>query len=436
MTVSSPSSQSAAGLAARAAAVEILEGVLAEGRRLDELWPRAEGLPPRDAGFARALTYAGLRELGRLQEAISTFAPRPPERRAGAILLCGAAELLVLEGPPHAAVDCAVRLAKSSSARAMAPLINAVLRRVSEAGPEAFREIDPHLNAPGWLLKRLTGNFGEAETEAILGAHRAGAPLDLTLRDPAEAGLWAEKLGAEILPGGSLRLKPQGAVTALAGFEEGVWWAQDAAAAFPARMLGDLRGKRVLDLCAAPGGKTLQLAAAGAEVDALDISEERLERLSENLARTGLKARILAADALRWTPEAPYDAILIDAPCSASGTIRRHPDLPHLRGAKSGGLEKGLTLVQDQLLRLSAAWLKPGGALVYAVCSLWPEEGPQRVTSFLKARPEFRRESPPEGAVPPELLDSAGALSTRPSLWPQIGGLDGFHAALLRKAPA
>ncbi|WP_018631732.1 RsmB/NOP family class I SAM-dependent RNA methyltransferase [Neomegalonema perideroedes] len=426
-----------AGLAARAAAVEILEGVLADGRRLDELWARAEGLPPRDAGFARALTYAALREFGRLQFALASFLPKPPEGRAGAILLCGAAELLVLKGAPHAAVDCAVRLAKGGSARRLAPLVNAVLRRISEVGPEAFGELDPELNAPDWLLKRLKGNFGEAGTLAILAAHRAGAPLDLTPRDPAEAALWAEKLGARLTPGGaSLRLQPQGAVTALPGFAEGAWWAQDAAAAFPARMLGDVKGLRVLDLCAAPGGKTLQLAAAGAEVTALDVSDSRLERLSENLARTGLKAEIVAADALEWRPESRYDAILLDAPCSASGTIRRHPDLPHLRGAKSGGPEKGLSLIQDRLLRRAADWLKPGGAMVYAVCSLWPEEGAQRVTALLKARPELRREAPPAGAVPPELLDASGALSTRPDLWPETGGMDGFHASLLRKAPA
>ncbi|MDD2868830.1 transcription antitermination factor NusB [Neomegalonema sp.] len=427
-----------AGLPARAAAVQILEGVLADGRRLDELWAYAEGLSARDAGFARALTYAALREFGRLQVALATFLPKPPEGRAGAILLCGAAELLVLKGAPHAAVDCAVRLAKGSSARALAPLVNAVLRRVSEVGPEAFAELDPELNAPDWLIRRLKGNFGAAGTLAILAAHRAGAPLDLTPRDPAEAALWAEKLGAQRTPGGaSLRLQPQGAVTALPGFAEGAWWAQDAAAALPARMLGDVRGLRVLDLCAAPGGKTLQLAAAGAEVTALDVSAERMERLSENLLRTGLKAELVVADALDWGAESSsYDAILIDAPCSASGTIRRHPDLPHLRGAKSGGPEKGLALVQDRLLRRAAEWLRPGGAMVYAVCSLWPEEGPQRVTSLLKARPDLRREAPPAGAVPPELLDASGALSTRPDLWPEIGGMDGFHASLMRKAPA
>ncbi len=428
-------SDSPAGLAARAAAVEIIEGVLMDGRRLDEMWFAAEGLPPRDAAFARALVYAALREFGRLGEALAPFLPRPPDGQAGAIILCGAAELLVLEGAPHAAVDCAVRLAKAGRARRLSALVNAVLRRVSEAGPAALKALDPALNAPDWLLKRLTVNFGEAETRAILAAHLAGAPLDLTPKAPAETALWAEKLGASLTPGGgSLRLKPQGPVTAMAGFAEGAWWAQDAAAALPVRMLGDVKGKRVLDLCAAPGGKTLQLAAAGAEVTALDISEERLERLYENLQRTGLEADIIVADALNWRPDSRFDAILIDAPCSASGTIRRHPDLPHLRGAKAGGPEKGLSATQDALLNRAGSWLKPEGAMVYAVCSLWPEEGAQRVTAFLKRRPEFRREAPPAGSVPPELLDASGALSTRPSHWPEIGGLDGFHAVRLTRA--
>ena len=219
-------------------------------------------------------------------------------------------------------------------------------------------------------------------------------------------------------------------MSGLPGFEAGAWWVQDAAAAVPARMLGALEGRRVLDLCAAPGGKTLQLAAAGAAVTALDVSDARLGRLRENLARTGLGARVVVADALGWTPAGKFDAILLDAPCSASGTIRRHPDLPHLRG---GGNPATLVALQATLLARAYQWLAPGGRLVYAVCSLLPSEGEEQVARFLAATPGARVVAPDAAAlgIEPGWVDAAGGVRLRPDYWPERGGMDGFYAACI-----
>jgi 16S rRNA (cytosine967-C5)-methyltransferase len=274
--------------------------------------------------------------------------------------------------------------------------------------------------------------WGAEAAAEIAAAHAEAPPLDLTLRDPGEASHWAGRLDATVLETGSLRLAARAQVSALPGFAEGAWWVQDAAAALPARMLGPVAGERVLDLGAAPGGKTLQLAAAGATVTALDVSGPRLRRLKENLARTGLAAAVVEADALGWTPGEPYDAIMLDAPCSASGTIRRHPDLPHLRSGTDLG---PLLALQAALLDRAWGWLRPGGRLVFATCSLLPSEGEDQVAAFLARTPHARRLRP-SLALPEGWLDGDGALRTRPDFWAGRGGIDGFHAAALAKAEA
>ena len=285
---------------------------------------------------------------------------------------------------------------------------------------------------PGWLAEPIRHEWGVAALESIAAAHLREPPLDLTLRKPGDATEWAARLEAEVLPTGSLRLPRRGRVSGLPGFDEGAWWVQDAAAALPARLLGDVAGKRVLDLCAAPGGKTLQLAAAGAEVTALDMSRPRLGRLRENLDRTGLEARIVAADALGWTPAEPFDAVLVDAPCSATGTIRRHPDLPHVRAGRDLG-----PLIELQAVLLARAWamLRPGGRLVFCTCSLLPAEGEGQVAGFVAETLEARRIMPDVAAlgVDPAWIDGAGGLRLRPDYWPERGGMDGFYAALIEK---
>jgi 16S rRNA (cytosine967-C5)-methyltransferase len=257
------------------------------------------------------------------------------------------------------------------------------------------------------------------------------APHDLT--PFAEAGALAEALGAEVLPTGSLRLRDRPQISALPGFAEGQWWAQDAAAALPVRLIPDPAGKRILDVCAAPGGKTLHLAAASAQVTALDVSKRRMERLAENLARTGLTAETVVADALTWQPEAAYDAVLLDAPCSATGTLRRHPDLSWRRG----GIDlAALTGLQSKLLDRAAEWVVPGGFLVFCTCSLVKAEGEDQAQAFLRRHPGFARlpVANGEAGIAGAFLNQQGDLRTRPDYWPDLGGLDGFFAARFRRS--
>lgn len=423
---------SAPGQAARAAAAGLVAGVLERGRTLaDQLGEGAlRDLAPGERARAQRLAGAVLRHLHRIDAVLARHlrkAPPPPVRHA---LRLAAAELFLDGTPPHAAVDGAVRLAQAHpKARHLSGLVNAVARRLSEE-PAAW-ERAPEARLPDWLDAPVRAAWGDAAAAGIAAAHGRPAPLDLTPRDPSRAAALAEALEAEALPTGSLR-RPPAQVTALPGFAEGDWWVQDAGAALPARLFGDVAGRRALDLCAAPGGKTLQLAAAGADVTAVDLSRPRLERLQENLARTGLAARVVSADALVWEPEAEFDAILLDAPCSASGTIRRHPDLPHLRRDLDA-----LAALQQALLARAWDWLAPGGRLVYAVCSLLPQEGEAQAAAFLAARPEARRASADPAAlgVPPDWTDADGALRLRPDFWAGRGGIDGFYAAAIDKPP-
>jgi len=286
---------------------------------------------------------------------------------------------------------------------------------------------------PGWLWRSWVAAFGIETAGAVARANLIEAPLDVTLKDPDTAAQWAEALDAEILPTGSLRRRAGGDPATLPGFTEGGWWVQDAAAALPARLLGAVSGLRVADLCAAPGGKTLQLAAAGANVVAVDISEKRLRRLRENLERIGLEAETVAADAAAWTPPAPFDAVLLDAPCTATGTLRRHPDIAWNKGPEDIGR---LAVVQDRLLKAAMRMIRPGGTVVYATCSLQPEECGDRIAALAAAGLPF--EIDPVGAHETAGLGEAvtpdGALRTLPCHWAESGGIDGFYAVRLRRA--
>lgn len=431
-----PAAEAPAGRphAARIEALRLLAGVLEGGRPLSELTAEGAELSPAQRAAALARASETLRRLGQADAVLSRFLRRSPPPAARHALRLAAVEMLALGEAAHAAADGAVAAVRAQKGgERLTGLVNAVARRLGEEGPAIWQARDAARDSmPGWLRGRLSSAWGGAAAGRIARAHLARPPLDLTPKDPAQAEALAQALGAERLPTGSLRLKARGAVTALPGFEAGEWWVQDAAAALPARMLGDVAGLRVLDLCAAPGGKTLQLAAAGARVTALDVSEPRLARLRENLARTGLSAEIVTADALDWTPEAAFDAVLLDAPCSATGTARRHPDVPHLRESLD---LKRLTALQDALLDRAFGWLAPGGRLVFATCSLLPEEGERRMDAFLDRTPQAAPlpAEPAALGVPADWIDAAGRLRTRPDFWPERGGLDGFFAAALRR---
>ncbi len=427
---------SAPGLAARKGAAGLVAGVTERRESLSDLIAAGNGplaaLEPGERARAQSLATGVLRHLGRIDAVLGGFLRKAPPPHALNPLRLAVAEMRLDGVPDHAAVDGAVRLARSHPKGGhVAGLVNAVARKVA-AGGAALWEATPETGLPDWLADPVREAWGAAALAGIEAAHLREPPLDLTLREPADAAAWAARLGAEVLPTGSLRMAARGRVSGLPGFEEGAWWVQDAAAAIPARMLGDVKGLRVLDLCAAPGGKTLQLAAAGARVTALDVSRPRLARLRENLARTGLAARMVEADALGWTPAEPFDAVLVDAPCSATGTIRRHPDLPHVRAGRDPG-----PLVELQAALLARAWtmVRPGGRLVFCTCSLLPAEGEDQVARFADATPGARRVAPDATAlgIDPDWIDGAGGLRLRPDFWPDRGGMDGFHAASVEK---
>jgi 16S rRNA (cytosine967-C5)-methyltransferase len=422
----------------------LLIGVLDHGRTLDDALAQTQsisGLDGRDRAFARAIASTTLRRLGGIDAVLGRFLAKPlpaSAQFARAVLRTGAAQLLVLDTPPHAAVSEAVDLANSDrGARGFAKLINAVLRRVAAEGRSAFEALSPGADLPAWLFARWRAAYGETTAVAIAASLRAEPPLDITARNDAER--WAQTLGGTVLPSGTVRLRaatprahpppdaPRSAVEGLAGYLEGAWWVQDAAAALPARLLGEVKGEDVLDLCAAPGGKTLQLAANGARVTALDKAQDRLDRLRSNLRRTGLEAETVCADALEWSPPSPFDAVLLDAPCTSTGTLRRHPDAAWLRRPND---VRTIAALQVSLLARASAFLRPGGRLVYSVCSLEPEEGPDIVTQALKTG-AWRRGPKAQIGGTDGLMSPDGELRTLPCHWLERGGMDGFYAALL-----
>ena len=417
-----------AGFAARASALSQLQAVLDNGRQLEE---SAGNGSPADRAQARGLADLTLRRLGQIDDLLMRFVDRPPKSAGQHILRLMTAELVFNQTSPHAAVDIAVRLAKSNaSTRRLSGLINAVGRRLAEQGADIVATQDAaELNMPDWLADRLAEDWGPATARAIATAHLEPAPHDLTLRNPADGEALAQELRGTILPNGSLRLSDRPQISALPGYSEGAWWVQDAAAAIPAALTRAGPGKRVLDLCAAPGGKTMQLAATGADVTALDVSQRRLKRLAQNLDRTGLSAATVVADALSWQPDAPFDAILLDAPCSATGTIRRHPDLPH-RGEH---IDFGALLeLQQSLLRKAAGWLAPGGTLIYCTCSLFRSEGEDQIAQVLQGSPASVDPITTDDGVPDEMITEQGYFRSGPHQWHNIGGVDGFFAARLK----
>lgn len=389
---------------------------------------------PAERAEARSLADLVLRRLGQIDTLIQEFVTRKPKGRGLQILRLMTAELVFHGTPAHAAVDNGVRLARSAKATAgLAGLVNAVGRRLSEQGADLAAGQDAErLCMPKWLAKRLGADWGLAAARAIASAHLKSPPHDLTPRVQADAHLMAKELGAELLPTGSLRLDGRPQISALPGYSHGAWWVQDAAAALPVRLLGEVNDARVLDLCAAPGGKTLQLSTAGARVLAVDLSEARADRLAENLERTGLDAGIDIADVLEWEPPETPDVIVLDAPCSATGTIRRHPDLVHRTDGR--GIADLIDL-QSRMLDRAFAWLEPGGRMIFCTCSLLKAEGEDQLEAFLSrtASAEVMAANPVALGTPPGWITDRGALRTRPDFWPETGGLDGFFAVCLRK---
>ncbi len=387
-----------------------------------------ERLEPADRARAQRLALDVLRGLERADRVLDKHVRKNPPLHVRNILRLATVELCS-GGDAHGVVNDAVALtAGHKKGQHMKGMVNAVLRKIAADGPVEWAKLRvPRL--PKWLRDPLVMAWGGEAVMAMEAAQFAGAPVDITVKDDA-AG-WAERLGGVVLPTGSVRLAQAGQVSALPGFSDGAWWVQDAAAALPARLLDARPGEAVLDMCAAPGGKTLQMAAAGADVTALDISDSRLERVRENLARTGLKARVVARDALEH--QGRYDAILLDAPCSATGTIRRHPDLPHAKdGAEFGGLFELQSAMLDHALTL----LKPGGRLVFCTCSLLPDEGECQIEDALGRHPGLvvDRAALDRPGVDPAWITDEGGLRLRPDFWPDLGGMDGFYMAVLRTA--
>lgn len=419
----------------RVAAFELLLTVLQERRRFDEamaIHRDLSGLEPRDRAFARLLAATVLRRTTELDAIIAPLLKKPLRGKAAPVqnlLRLGAAQLIFLGTPAHAAVATSVATAEATGNRVYKGLVNAVLRRLVREG--ATPSDNPgRINTPDWLWKSWQKAYGEDTAEQIAAAHLTEPPLDITVKQRPE--WWAEQLEAELLPTGSLRRASGGDIRALPGFEEGAWWVQDAAAALPARLIRDVAGKTVIDLCAAPGGKTAQLAAAGAEVFAVDADATRLKRVTENLNRLKLDAHLVAADATKWVPAEPADAILLDAPCTSTGTIRRRPDIARL---KTQADVQRLAVLQDELLSRAADMLKPGGTLVYATCSLQPEEGPERINALLEKKAPFAREpmTPTELPGLESAITAEGDVRTLPSHWENRGGIDGFFIARLRR---
>ncbi|HEX2560074.1 RsmB/NOP family class I SAM-dependent RNA methyltransferase [Phenylobacterium sp.] len=420
-------------LAARSAALKLLEAALARRTGLDEalMGPAMSKLAARERAFARAVAMAALRRLGPIDKALAGKLTRPPPDPVRNILRLGAAQAFWLEVPEFAAVATSVELAAAGKGtRPFKGLVNAVLRGLLREGPPAAT---PEDLAPPWLFARWRAAYGEAAAKAI-GAMIAEEPAtDLTFKTAADAERLAPELEADALPGGSLRTARRGDLAEWPGFDEGAWWVQDASAAIPARLLDVQPGESALDLCAAPGGKTLQLAAAGAQVVAVDRSGPRLRRLSANLDRTRLKAEVVVADAADWRDPRTFHAVLLDAPCTATGTFRRHPDV--LWAAKPGEVAS-LSAVQTKLLSSAADRVKPGGRLVYCVCSLEPEEGEAQLARFLAARPDYSLMPirAGEGGAPEQSVRPDGTLRILPHHLP--GGGDGFFVARLTRSAA
>lgn len=422
-------SDAKSGLPARRSAVYLLTQITTEGRLMSELIGSGalDRLPPEERARAQRLATETLRGIGRLDRLIANHMRKTPPPFVQNVLRLAAWELID-GGASHGVVNDAVELvARNARTKTMKGMVNAVLRKTAAEAPDAWPKMAPP-RMPDWLRDPLAEAYGGDVMKAVDGAHFAGAPLDITVKEDPET--WAKRLDGVVLPTGSVRLRAQGQVSALPGYDEGAWWVQDAAAALPARILNAQKDEKVLDLCAAPGGKTLQMAAAGADVLAVDLSENRMERLRENLARTGVAASTKTSDAFEITGQ--YDAVLLDAPCSATGTIRRHPDLPY---AKDGSEFGALIDLQSAMMDHALGLLKPGGRLVFCTCSLLPDEGECQIEEALGRHDiQTDRAALMVAGVDPAWITEEGGLRLRPDYWPELGGMDGFYMAVLRKS--
>lgn len=425
------------GLPPRRAALDILT-LVAAGRTLDQALDDCRSfsaLEGPDRGLAHALAATVMRRRGTIDHLIGLYIDRPIAKRSARatdVLRIAAAQSLFLQTPDHAVVSTAVALAQEFRETAgYAGLVNAVARKIAAAGPAAIAALPERTDTPGWIWRGWERNYGAETARAIARAHRSEALIDLTPRDLDDAASLADTVHGIVLPTGSVRIAAGTKLTSLAGYDDGRWWVQDAAAAIPARLLGDVRGKLVYDLCAAPGGKTMQLAAAGAEVLAVDAEGSRLKTVAENLARTRLAAETLKADILDWAPPRLADAVLLDAPCTATGTIRRHPDISW---SKTEDQLKSLANVQAKMIDKAVSALKPGGLLVYCTCSLQPEEGENQAAAALARHKGLARvpvTAAEIGGLPAITRD--GDLRTHPAMLVADGGIDGFFAARFRK---
>jgi 16S rRNA (cytosine967-C5)-methyltransferase len=414
---------------ARAAAISLLDQVLGQGRLMSELMsgPDWMAMPPADRAAAQRLATDTLRGLEKADRVLKPFLKKEPPLhvlntlRLGTVELCsgGAAHGVVNEAVNHIAGG-------NKKTQGFKGLTNAVLRKVAEKGPAQWQLLrTPRL--PDWLREPLVMAWGREAVMAMEAAHFDGAPLDLTAKTNPE--VLAHATGGTLLPTGSVRLTGQTQVTQLPGYDTGDFWVQDVAAALPVQLLGDVSGLSVLDMCAAPGGKTMQLAAKGANVTALDLSHARLKRVEDNLSRTGLSARIEAGDALEFN-EGSFDAIVLDAPCSATGTIRRHPDLPH---AKQGDGIAELIALQAEMLDHALSLLKPGGTLIFCTCSLIPDEGECQIEEALERHKGLTVIKPELNGIDPSWITPEGGVRLRPDYWSDLGGMDGFYMARLTK---
>ncbi|MCA0961393.1 RsmB/NOP family class I SAM-dependent RNA methyltransferase [Salipiger bermudensis] len=412
---------------ARAQSVALLGQVLGQGRLLSDAMTGAawEAMPAPDRAAAQRMAQDVLRNLERCDRLLKPHLRKAPPLFVRNVLRLGAWELAT-GGAAHGVVnECVQIIAGDRKTHSMKGLVNAVLRKLTEEAPAKWPTLRvPRL--PRWLREPLSVAWGNKAVAAMEAAHLAGAPLDLSAK--GDAAELAAAVGGTLLPTGSVRLASAGQVSALPGYDTGEWWVQDAAAALPARLLGDVTGLSVLDMCAAPGGKTMQLAAAGAKVTALDLSEARMGRVRENLARTGLEVATVTGDALEH--DGSYDAILLDAPCSATGTIRRHPDLPQ---AKQGEGISELIGLQAAMIDHALSLLAPGGRLVFCTCSLIPDEGECQVEEALARHPGLEVLRPEAAGVEDGWRSEEGGLRLRPDFWAERGGMDGFYMAILRK---
>jgi len=427
---------------ARYVAAHGVREVLVDGTPLDmALSGQAlfDQLERRDRAFARLIAATVFRRMGQIDKVLAAFIKKTPTDYALAVLRTGAAQILFLDTPAYAAVNGSVALLRRSKKTAhMAGMANAVLRRVTEQGPDLLATTSTLDNVPDWLLASWTQSYGAQASQKMADMLIQEPPLDLTTK-PDVAGPDIAGLGGEILPGGTVRLAKAGDVRALPGYEEGNWWVQDISAALPVRLLintlGKIKGKRVLDMCAAPGGKTLQLAAAGAQVTALDKNEERLKRVEENLERTGLSAKIAIGDANTWrdpenTNGRGFDIVILDAPCTATGTFRRRPDV--LYNKKPEDINS-LARIQEKLLMAAARHVAPGGTLLYCTCSLQKREGEEQIIKFMQNRTDFRLNSliDTDGLGIAEAVTSKGIVRVLPHFMHEKGGMDGFFVAAL-----